>query len=186
MVMKRRSWIQPSDAAKYFGVPSSTIRQWIADGSLRAARLPTGHLRILARDVIKSLLEQGKAIPDELGNLANKRVLIVDPDKAAANALAKALRDSSGCKVTVADTAVDAKGLLNGARPDLVLLGVRQAWLGTPNNGSLDMLIRAGATEEPPSTETSGQAAAFRVNDILPTMLDERVIISRVANVLLG
>ena len=100
MVMKRRSWIQPSDAAKYFGVPSSTIRQWIADGSLRAARLPTGHLRILARDVIKFLLEQGKAIPDELGNLANKRVLSVDPDKAAANARAKALRDSSGCKVT--------------------------------------------------------------------------------------
>ena len=49
MGVKRKSWIQPSEAAKYFDVTSSTIREWISDGKLRAAKLPTGHLRILAR-----------------------------------------------------------------------------------------------------------------------------------------
>lgn len=186
MGVKRKSWIQPSEAAKYFDVTSSTIREWISDGQLRAAKLPTGHLRILARDVIKSLLRQGKSVPVELGSLSHKHVLIVDPDKKAATAVAEALRETSGCKVTVAETAFDARGLLNGARADLVLLGVRGVGVGTSGNGSLDMLILAGATDEPPAEGAPEQEVTFRVNDILPGPVDEKVVVSRVANVLLG
>ena len=186
--MKRKSWVQPAEAARYFGVNSSTIRQWISDGTLRAARLPTGHLRILARDVVKQLLEKGRSIPAELGSLASKHVLIVDPHKDEARAMAAALRGVSGCKVTVADTAMDARGLLNGARPDLVVLGVRggKAAAAGAGNGNLDMLILAAATEEPVPDNDHRPEAAFRVNDILSTPVDQGVVVSRVATALLG
>ncbi len=186
MAVKRKSWIQPSAAAKYFGVTSSTIRQWISDGKLRAVKLPTGHLRILVRDVIKYLLQQGKPIPVELGNLANKSVLIVDPDSTAANTMAAALRGTSGCKVTVAETAPDVRGLLNGSRPDLILLGVRRSTSAGSNGSGPDMLILACGTDDPPAKDADEQEIAFRVNDILPTPVDEQVLVSRVAHVLLG
>lgn len=186
MGMKHKSWVQPSEAADYFGVPPATIREWVADGKLRAATLPTGHLRILARDVVRCLLEQGKAVPPELGTLENKHVLILDADRDAAESLARALRQSGGCKATVADSAANARGLLNGIRPDLVLLGIRHAAPGHPKNGDIDMLVLAGATDDPPPWEIPAQGAAFRVSDILPCPVGNQVVVSRVANVLLG
>jgi excisionase family DNA binding protein len=184
--MKRKSWIQPSDAARYFGVSPSTIRHWISEGKLRAAKLPTGHLRILARDAARLLLAEGRAVPIELAQLGHKHVLIVDPDKHEAGTMAAALREKGGCKVTVADSSETAKGMLNGSRPDLVLLGVRQPGPAVPGNGRHDMLILAGASEEAPAPGARTFDLTFRVNDILPTPVDEKVVLSRVANVLLG
>jgi len=184
--MKKKSWVQPADAARYFDVNTSTIKQWIADGKLRAAKLPTGHLRILARDVIKFLLQEGKSIPVELGDLGHKHVLIVDPDHDAADSVAALLRHASGCKVTVAGTAVDARGLLNGVRPDLVLLGVRSHRSNGSDNGVLDMLILAAASEEAPDAGPPQSEVSFRVNEILPTPADERAVAFQVASVLLG
>lgn len=185
MGMKRKSWLQPTEAARYLSVPCSTIRKWITEGRLRAAKLPTGHLRILARDVARFLIEQGKAIPTELGDLAKKQVLIVDPDKKAARSVAEALQAWSGCKVTVAESGSDARGLLNGFRPDLVVLGVRGSPVGAAGNGVPEMLILAGATDEPLPKGTPLEAA-FRVDDIIPGPADARAVVSQVANVLLG
>lgn len=184
-VVKKKSWIQPSAAAKYFSVSCATIRQWISAGQLRAAKLPTGHLRILARDVIKSLLRQGKPIPQELGNLSGKHVLIVDPDLETANAMAGALKSSSGCRVSVAETAPNARALLNGLRPDLVLLGVHRA-RPVRGGGNADMLILARAPDELACKDANGEEVAFSVSDILATPVNERALAYHVANVLLG
>jgi excisionase family DNA binding protein len=185
MIVKHKSWVQPSEAAVYFGVDASVIRHWINEGKLRAAHLPTGHLRILARDVVKSLLEQGKSIPSELDSLSNKHVLIVDPDRALANSVAHILRENGGCNVTVAESSEGAMGLLNGTRPDLVLLGVRHP-PSKNGNGALNMLILAGTVDEPPRDGAPASEMAFRVDDILPAPVDELTIVARVASVLLG
>ncbi len=184
--VKKRSWIQPSDAARYFDVSPSTIRRWISDGKLRAAKLPTGHLRILARDVIKFLLKQGRPITGQLDYLSSKHVLIIDPDRPAANSMAVALRGTSGCKVTVAQTASQAKGLLNGSRPDLVLLGVRQPPSIASASTASDLLILADGTDDASAKDARKYEVAFQLSEILQTPVDENVLASRVAHVLLG
>ena len=186
MAVKRKSWVQPADAAKYFEVTPSTVRQWISDGRLPAVKLPTGHLRILARDVVKRLLEQGRPVPTELSDLSHKHVLIVDPDHTAAESVAAALRSTSRCRVTVAETSAHVRGLLNGYQPDLVLLGVRHPAARIAGNGSLEMLVLANTPDGPPPQDPGEQSAAFQVNDILPSPVDEQTVVSRIANVLLG
>lgn len=185
VAVKKKSWVQPSAVAKYLGVSHATVRRWISDGTLRAAKLPTGHLRILARDVIKFLLRQGKPIPGELWDLSNKHVLIVDPDIDDANAMARVLRSAGGCKVSVAGTALDARGLLNGLRPDLVLLGIRQL-SSIGRNGSSDMVILARGMDGAVESDANGQEVIFSVSDILQAPVNDRVLAARVAHVLLG
>jgi hypothetical protein len=185
MGVKRRSWIQPTEAAGYFNVAATTIRKWVSDGTLQGTQLPTGHLRILARDVARRLLQDGKAIPAELADLGRKHVLIVDPNRAWAESVADALQETSHCRVTVASSSDDARGLLNGTRPDLVVLGVRPKRMLPSHNGDLDMLILAAATDEVPADGGDTQVT-FRVNEILPTWADERTVASRVASSLLG
>lgn len=183
--MKKKSWVQPSTAAGYFDVGHSTIRQWIATGKLRAAKLPTGHLRILARDVVKALLRQGKPIPKELGDLSTKHVLIVDADRESADAMAAMLLAASGCKVSVAGSAADAEGFLNGLRPDLVLFGVRST-LSVNGNARSGMLILANGPDEPANGEDNTGEAAFSVSNILSVPVNEHLLAYHVANVLLG
>jgi len=185
VAVKKKSWIQPTAVAKYFSVSHATVRRWISDGKLRAAKLPTGHLRILARDVVKFLLRHGKPIPGELGDLSNKHVLIVDPAVDDANTMARVLRSASGCKVSVAGTALDAKGLLNGLRPDLVLLGVRQL-SSIGRNGGPDMVILARGMDDAAEADANGQEVTFSVSDILQAPVNDRVLAARVAHVLLG
>jgi hypothetical protein len=185
MEVRHKSWIQPSEAALYFNVATSVIRQWINGGKLRVARLPTGHLRILARDVVKTLIEQGKPVPPELDCLASKHVLIVDPDRKLAQSVAAILRDRSGCRVTVAESSEIARGLLNGSRPDLVLLGVRQPPTGN-GASALSMLILAGTMDDAPREGAATTGVTFQVNDILPASADQMTVASRVASVLLG
>jgi len=188
MPVKRRSWVQPSDVAEYFHVTASTVRRWISDGRLRAARLPTGHLRILARDVIRGLLAEGKEIPPELGNLGNKHVLILDPDKQEAGVMAAALSGESGCKVTVASDAVEARSLLENWEPNLVVLGIRQARGAICGNGNntVDVIVLAAAADQAPGTQGDGAKVVFRVSDILSAPVDQRALVSRVAHILLG
>ncbi len=184
MGVKHKSWLQPTEAARYLSVPCSTIRKWIEEGRLRAAKLPTGHLRILARDVARFLVEQGKSIPTELGDLGRKQVLIVDRDREAARLVAEALMTSSGCKVTVAEDGADARGLLNGFRPDLVVLGVRPT--ASDSDSPPEMFILAGATDELDSQQDALPETAFRLADIVPGFADPQDLVSQVANVLLG
>jgi excisionase family DNA binding protein len=183
MAVKRRSWIQPSEAASYFDVGASTIRKWVSEGTLQGAQLPTGHLRILARDVARRLLKDGKAVPSELADLARKHVLIVDPNEAWAESVAVALRDTSRCRVTVIRSSEDVRGLLNGTRPDLVLLGVRPRRMLPSHNGDMDMLILA-ATSDDPAADGAPQVT-FRVNEILPPGADEQTVAARVVGALL-
>ena len=186
MPAKRKTWVQVGDVAGYFDVTAFTIRQWISDGTLRAAKLPTGHLRILARDVVRFLLEKGKPIPGELENLSGKHVLIMDADRGAARAMAAVLREASGCKVTVAESAPEARGFLNGTRPDLVVLGVRnKKAFPLSRNGAADMLILGIETDDAPD-DGCEQEVALRISDILPVPFDGRMLVSRVAHVLLG
>jgi len=186
MAVKRKSWLELADAAVYLDVASSTVRRWIAEGSLRAAPLPTGHLRILVRDVVRRLIEQGRPVPDELGSLAHKHVLIVDPDRDAAGRVAAALQDAGGCRVTVAENAPEARGLLNAARPDLVLLGVRSRPAPGHRNGAAGLFILASLTDDALLDGSEPSGAALRVSDILASTVDEREVVSRVANVLLA
>ena len=186
MLRKRKNWVQPSEVAEYFDVTAFTIHQWISNGTLRAARLPTGHLRILARDVIKFLLQKGKPIPGELTNLSNKHVLIIDTDRIAAREAAAALRTASGCKVTVAESAPETRGLLDGTRPDLVVLGVRRPAFALPHDGISDMFILGVGTDAPPAEDSGEQELTFRINEILPAPLDSKLLVSRVAHALLG
>lgn len=188
MPVKRRCWVQPSDVAEYFHVTASTVRQWISDGRMRTARLPTGHVRILARDVIQGLLAEGKQIPHELGNLGNKHILILDPDKKEAGIMAAALSGESGCKVTVASDAVEARSLLESWEPNLVVLGIRQAReaISSNGNGTADVIVLAAAAEREPGAHENGGEVVFRVSDILSAPVDQRALVSRVAHVLLG
>jgi len=183
MAVKKRRWIQPSVVAEYFGVTFSTIRGWVSCGKLRAAKLPTGHLRILARDVVRTLLERGKPVPSELGGLAGRHVLVVDSDAEAAQAVAAALREVCGCKVTVADSAPVVRGLLNGARPDAIVLRVRRR--ASSRNGDADLFILGHVADGLSDPAPDGRWA-FDVNDILPPSADGALLASRLAGPLFG
>lgn len=53
-----RSWLKVSEAAKYLGVTSKTLRNWDESGKLKARRHPINGYRLYRRDDLDKFLAQ--------------------------------------------------------------------------------------------------------------------------------
>ncbi len=71
MVQRRavRAGISPKDLAEAIGVSESSVKRWVDQGTLRAARTAGGHRRIAREEALRFIREQHNILvrPDKLG-----------------------------------------------------------------------------------------------------------------------
>ena len=177
MSERTKNWLQIDDAARCCGVSCYEMRHWIQDGSLRAIKLPTGHIRVLARDVFRTLLEHGKPIPSQFCQSTGRKVIIIDADAESAGELAKYVEKASGSTVSVVTDAGIANDLFRNSWPDAVLIGMRFGLSGRPSK----MLIISKTR----GYEESGENVSLPINSILPFPVDKKLLFERLVEVLL-
>jgi len=115
------------EAAKLCHVSPLSIINWVNAGRLSAFRTPGGHRRIRRDDLIQFMRDNGLPVPEELGEGAGRRrVLLILEDGPARQAAVRHLSaDPLQFDVAAADTAFDAGRLIAALRPDVVVLDVR-------------------------------------------------------------
>jgi excisionase family DNA binding protein len=110
-------WLTLGQAARYLGVAQSTIRKWSDNGRVRAFKTPGRHRRY-RRDDLDAFLE--RSLPDARSGPV---VLIVDDDERLREYVRVNL-EMEGYTVQEAGSAEEGMEVLDGLRPDLVLLDV--------------------------------------------------------------
>jgi excisionase family DNA binding protein len=110
-------WLTLGQAARYLGVAQSTIRKWSDSGRVRAFKTPGRHRRY-RRDDLDAFLEG--SLPDARSGPV---VLIVDDD-AQLREYVRVNLEMEGYTVHEAGSAEQGMEVLDGLRPDLVLLDV--------------------------------------------------------------
>ncbi len=111
--------LTPANVGEFLGVSIKTVIGWIQKGELLAYQLPGYcHNRVRPADFIEFLEENRIPIPAELAEPPN-RVLIVEDDMAAAQALEHPLRDFHP---VVARTAFEAGRLVTTLAPAVIIL----------------------------------------------------------------
>jgi excisionase family DNA binding protein len=110
-------WLTLGQAARYLGVAQSTIRKWSDSGRVRAFKTPGRHRRY-RRDDLDAFLEG--SLPDARSGPV---VLIVDDDEQLREYVRVNL-EMEGYTVHEAGSAEQGMEVLDGLRPDLVLLDV--------------------------------------------------------------
>ena len=110
-------WLTLGQAARYLGVAQSTIRKWSDSGRVRAFKTPGRHRRY-RRDDLDAFLE--RSLPEARSGPV---VLIVDDD-ARLREYVRVNLEMEGYTVHEAGSAEEGMEVLDGLRPDLVLLDV--------------------------------------------------------------
>ncbi len=119
--------LTPANVGEFLGVDLRTVIRWIQKGELNAYQLPgSNHNRVRLADFIKFLEDNHMPIPAEL-NTSN-RVLIVEDDKTAAEALENPLRELF--EPVVARTAFEAGQLVTALTPAVVIIDPARKDLG--------------------------------------------------------
>ena len=116
-------------AAKYCRVTPMTIIRWIDEGRINAYKTPGGHRRIM-RDDLESFCRDAAIPTDWADETAHgpQRVLVIDDDPDAVNAILDALLDAEdpgdpvSFKVAHTDNAFDAGRMVGDLKPDIVFL----------------------------------------------------------------
>jgi len=111
-----------NDVAKLIQVDGSTVAKWIDKALLTAFRTPGGHRRVRQSDLRTFLQAHQMPIPKELGPAAF-RLLIVDDEKPALDALKRVLRRAApSIEVLATTSGVEAILLLAEERPQGALI----------------------------------------------------------------
>ena len=64
--LSKRDFVTITSISSYCMVSPTTVRRWIKDGKLHAAKLPSGHFRVTVEDLMEFLQQNELTIPDEL------------------------------------------------------------------------------------------------------------------------
>ncbi len=121
-------FLTPANVGEFLGVNLRTVIGWIQKGELNAYQLPgCGYNRVRPADLIEFLDENHMPIPAEL-MITSNRVLIVEDDMAAAEALEHPLREHF--HLAVARTAFEAGRLVTSLAPAVVILDPERKGLG--------------------------------------------------------
>jgi excisionase family DNA binding protein len=103
-------------------VDPGSIANWIDRGLLRAYRTPGRHRRVAVEDLLEFLRVHHMPIPPEL-QTGCPRVLVVDDEPAAADSIARAIRDHlDNVEVVEAHDGFRAGTLIATLRPEVVVL----------------------------------------------------------------
>ncbi len=106
--------------AEFCGVDLKTVHNWESRGKIRGVRTVGRHLRFRRLDVVDFLRAYGFGIPAALCQ-ARPRVVVVESDARAADALLRAL--SRRFEVTAFAHVVDGLLCLAALDPEIVVLG---------------------------------------------------------------
>lgn len=115
------------DVAKLVGVNFRTVIRWIDRGDLEGYKLPgRGDHRVTQSSLLAFIHKHNMPVPDELktSSESSKSVLVVDDEKAMAQAIARVFK-RDGWKVYTASDGFQAGALLMEHKPPLMTLDLR-------------------------------------------------------------
>jgi excisionase family DNA binding protein len=113
--------LTPGDVARLLSVSPVTVRQWAAQGWLKASRTAGQHRRFRESDVLEFARERGLtlAVPEH----ETRRLLLVQDDPQLTAFVTAVLEDFAGVlEVQTADNGFDAGRKVEAWRPDILLL----------------------------------------------------------------
>lgn len=139
--------------AAYFDVTDVTIKNWVNDGKLLAARTPGGHRRVSVSSVVALLEDQGRAVPSELV-VGKPLALVLERD----DSLSKHLKRHLGARAQVVVVKDDYGALLavSRGRPSVIVIDLEApkldakrfviAFRSEPSLSDIDVVALAPAT----------------------------------------
>ena len=176
-------WLTLGQAARYLGVAQSTIRKWSDNGRVRAFKTPGRHRRY-RRDDLDAFLE--RSLPDARSGPV---VLIVDDDERLREYVRVNL-EMEGYTVQEAGSAEEGMEVLDGLRPDLVLLDVMmpqvdgwemlQRMHDRHGVGSIPVVMFSGKVDE----SEAGQAAEHGAQGFIGKPFDPHELIAQTKQLL--
>jgi excisionase family DNA binding protein len=154
-------WLTLGQAAKFLGVAQSTIRKWSDQGRVPAFYTPGGHRRYRRRDLEAFVDRSGPR-----GSSGGPLVLVVDDD-ARLREYVRANLEAEGYSVLEAGDAEEALQVLEGQRPDLVLLDVVMPGVDgwqllqrmQERHGSIPVIMFSGTTDQEAATRAASKGA---------------------------
>jgi excisionase family DNA binding protein len=106
-------------------VVPGTVANWIDAGKLKAFNTLGGHRRVSQDDLRAFLKKNGMPVPEVLENISGKKkVLIVEDDEKFLNLIIKAFKTFKDFELLTATDGFQAGQLVEGRRPDLVVLDI--------------------------------------------------------------
>ena len=135
MARKRQENVGPRyfttfQVAKFLGVSTTTVVNWVNSGLLTAHRTPGGHRRMRSEDVVVFARAYNYPVPPSMaepvvvrGSLP-RRVMIVDDEADFAQTVADYLQLKGGFEVEIADSGFSAGMLMARFRPSVVLMDI--------------------------------------------------------------
>src|ERR1043166_6989489 len=169
-------WLTLGQAAKYLGVPQSTIREWSDQGRVPAFYTPGGRRRYRRADLDKFLESSGPGTREQAGPM----VLVVDDDERMREYMRASL-ELEGYTVHEAGNAEEGLAVVESDHPpQLILLDVMMP--GTDGwemlqriqerHGSIPVIMFSGQVDEQPAGRAGeAGAAAVRGRAVAPEHL---------------
>lgn len=121
-----RKGLSLGKVAEYCGVTRKTILRWVQDGMIQGFTLPSGHHRVLPRDLAHFLDENNMPVPDKLKKLCRNdqpRALVVDDEENIRHIVRDLLAPQFA--VSEASNGVEACVKMGAETPDLLILDIR-------------------------------------------------------------
>ena len=111
--------------ARMSSVHINVVKKWIADGLLRAYRLPAGHYRIPRQAYLDFLLDHDLPVPNEVeSERAGRKYLVIDDDPSQLNLLVEFLSRKPGAQVQSAKDGYEGLIQVGCFRPAVVFLDI--------------------------------------------------------------
>ena len=111
--------------ARMSSVHINVVKKWIAEGLLRAYRLPAGHYRIPREAYLDFLLDNDLPVPDEVEpGRARTKYLVIDDDPAQLTLLVDFLSRRPDAQVQSAKDGYEGLIQVGCFRPDIVFLDI--------------------------------------------------------------
>ena len=111
--------------ARMSSVHINVVKKWIADGLLRAYRLPAGHYRITRKAYLDFLLDNSLPIPHEIETVTlTHRYLVIDDDPSQLNLLVDFLSRKEAAQVRAASDGYEGLIQVGSFNPDVVFLDI--------------------------------------------------------------
>jgi excisionase family DNA binding protein len=125
MILEKKT-LTPGKIATYCDVNLRTVTRWVAQGHLKAFKLPgRGNNRITLSDFLEFLNRHGMPIPEDLQN-PTRRILIAEDDRNMALSIERTLT-MAGFETAIATDGFQAGILLGTFSPQLLTLDLNMA-----------------------------------------------------------
>ena len=113
------------DIATMLDVVPGTVANWVDSGKLKAYITLGGHRRVSRESLLGFLKKNKLPIPELLDDqTSNKKILVVEDDVKLLKLIVKALKRLSDFELLTATDGFQAGQLVEGSRPDLVVLDI--------------------------------------------------------------